>query len=189
MDFCHPCRRHLNGALACPGCGTPVETLRVQQPPEPAVPPGHGEGGAGTAGDTGTVPAEEPAGTLAEEPAGTLAQEPAEERAEASGGEYGDGTPPGRRAARRQGRGRGSADEDPSEGQSRRDRKAAAHRRRRNRTLLIAAGFVLAAGALSLAELGLEIPGSKPEPAVAGEESPDGGSAAGEAEASPPGAR
>ncbi|WP_443728928.1 SCO2400 family protein, partial [Streptomyces anatolicus] len=22
MDYCHPCRRHLNGALACPGCGT-----------------------------------------------------------------------------------------------------------------------------------------------------------------------
>ncbi|WP_420865634.1 SCO2400 family protein, partial [Streptomyces prasinopilosus] len=26
MDYCHPCRRHLNGALACPGCGTPAET-------------------------------------------------------------------------------------------------------------------------------------------------------------------
>ncbi|MCC9685871.1 SCO2400 family protein [Streptomyces sp. MNU103] len=31
MDFCHPCRRHLNGALACPGCGTPVESLRDRQ--------------------------------------------------------------------------------------------------------------------------------------------------------------
>ncbi|MPY42105.1 hypothetical protein FNH04_20010, partial [Streptomyces phyllanthi] len=29
MDYCHPCRRHLNGALACPGCGTPVEELRA----------------------------------------------------------------------------------------------------------------------------------------------------------------
>ncbi|WP_420710720.1 SCO2400 family protein [Streptomyces sp. NRRL S-146] len=28
MDYCDPCRRHLNGALACPGCGTPAETLR-----------------------------------------------------------------------------------------------------------------------------------------------------------------
>ncbi|MFE0516931.1 hypothetical protein ACFW2E_45585, partial [Streptomyces sp. NPDC058964] len=29
MDYCLPCRRHLNGALACPGCGTPIEQLRV----------------------------------------------------------------------------------------------------------------------------------------------------------------
>ncbi|CAM5694895.1 hypothetical protein STENM327S_09084 [Streptomyces tendae] len=27
MDYCHPCRRHLNGALACPGCGTPAHEL------------------------------------------------------------------------------------------------------------------------------------------------------------------
>ncbi|WP_406395618.1 hypothetical protein [Streptomyces sp. NBC_00887] len=25
MDYCHPCRRHLNGALACAGCGTPAD--------------------------------------------------------------------------------------------------------------------------------------------------------------------
>jgi hypothetical protein len=43
---------------------------------------------------------------------------------------------------------------------SRRDRKAAAsHRRRRRRALLIGAGFVLAAGGLSLAELGTDTPG------------------------------
>lgn len=24
MNYCAPCRRHLNGALVCPGCGTPV---------------------------------------------------------------------------------------------------------------------------------------------------------------------
>ncbi|NUS30577.1 MAG: hypothetical protein HOV92_41105, partial [Streptomyces sp.] len=29
MDYCLPCRRHLNGALACPGCGTSVEQLRA----------------------------------------------------------------------------------------------------------------------------------------------------------------
>ncbi|MFV8188778.1 SCO2400 family protein, partial [Streptomyces sp. AF1B] len=29
MDYCHPCRRHLNGALACPGCGAQVEQLRA----------------------------------------------------------------------------------------------------------------------------------------------------------------
>ncbi|MER5550967.1 hypothetical protein ABT001_04650 [Streptomyces sp. NPDC002793] len=27
MDYCHPCQRHLNGALACAGCGTPVDAL------------------------------------------------------------------------------------------------------------------------------------------------------------------
>ncbi|MFE9455760.1 hypothetical protein [Streptomyces californicus] len=27
MDYCHPCRRHLNGALACAGCGTPAQAL------------------------------------------------------------------------------------------------------------------------------------------------------------------
>ncbi|MBP8538786.1 hypothetical protein, partial [Streptomyces sp. MK37H] len=27
MDYCSPCRRHLNGAVSCPGCGTPVEDL------------------------------------------------------------------------------------------------------------------------------------------------------------------
>ena len=29
MDYCHPCRRHLNGALACPGCGTPADSVRA----------------------------------------------------------------------------------------------------------------------------------------------------------------
>ncbi|MER7112349.1 SCO2400 family protein [Streptomyces sp. NPDC000229] len=28
MDYCDQCQRHLNGALACAGCGTPVEELR-----------------------------------------------------------------------------------------------------------------------------------------------------------------
>lgn len=31
MDYCHPCRRHLNGALVCAGCGTPAD--EVPQPP------------------------------------------------------------------------------------------------------------------------------------------------------------
>lgn len=57
-------------------------------------------------------------------------------------------------------------------GASRRDRKAAAHRRRRRRTLYMAVGFVLAAGGLSLAELGVDAPGLGPSPAAA--ESPDG---------------
>ncbi|MEU5974120.1 hypothetical protein [Streptomyces sp. NPDC047315] len=32
MDYCHQCRRHLNGALACAGCGTPAQELRQQSP-------------------------------------------------------------------------------------------------------------------------------------------------------------
>ncbi|MFJ3199002.1 hypothetical protein [Streptomyces sp. NPDC086989] len=38
MDYCHACRRHLNGALACAGCGTPVEYLPPVVPGGPAVP-------------------------------------------------------------------------------------------------------------------------------------------------------
>ncbi|WP_411575724.1 SCO2400 family protein [Streptomyces mutabilis] len=117
MDYCHPCRRHLNGALACPGCGTPVEEPR----------------------------AAEPHLTEAEE------------------------APPSRVEEVR------AADGRPSGGRgSRRDRKAAAHRRRRRRVLFVTAGFVLAAGGLSLAELGLDAPGSPPRPAAAGGESTDG---------------
>lgn len=38
MDYCHACRRHLNGALACAGCGTPLEYLPPAAPGTPAVP-------------------------------------------------------------------------------------------------------------------------------------------------------
>ncbi|WP_329385973.1 hypothetical protein OG625_26580 [Streptomyces sp. NBC_01351] len=38
MNYCHACRRHLNGALACAGCGTPAEYLPAA-PPAAAVPP------------------------------------------------------------------------------------------------------------------------------------------------------
>ncbi|MGJ3559451.1 SCO2400 family protein [Streptomyces sp. INA 01156] len=47
MDYRHPCRRHLNGALACPGCGTPVETLRAH-PEASAAPQTAYEGRTGT---------------------------------------------------------------------------------------------------------------------------------------------
>ncbi|MGC3000910.1 SCO2400 family protein, partial [Streptomyces sp. G35A] len=40
MDYCHACQRHLNGALACPGCGTPAGALRAYAE-EPAAPAGH----------------------------------------------------------------------------------------------------------------------------------------------------
>ncbi|MFB7453946.1 hypothetical protein [Streptomyces sp. NPDC056194] len=41
MDYCHACRRHLNGALACAGCGTPVEELRYETPHIPVHTPDH----------------------------------------------------------------------------------------------------------------------------------------------------
>ena len=158
MDYCDPCRRHLNGALACPGCGTSAESPRWREPDQ---------GGYRAA----------PSGAEGEAP-----QRP--EGPEGPDGEYGesggydervddaDGEPSGR-AARRRGRGRGPVADGPG-GASRRDRKAAAHRRRRRRTLFVAAGFVLAAGGLSLAELGMDAPRSTPKQAAAGGESADG---------------
>ncbi|MGW7276021.1 SCO2400 family protein [Streptomyces sp. NPDC054864] len=112
MDYCHPCHRHLNGALACPGCGTPAEACR------------------------------EYAEAVAEQeaPAGS-------ERT------YDDVVP----------RSRGR----------RRERGRRAHRRRRRKVLLITAGLALAAGGLSLAELGIEGPSEEPTAAA----SPDGGAA------------
>ncbi|MFD8793812.1 SCO2400 family protein [Streptomyces vinaceus] len=40
MDYCHACRRHLNGALACAGCGTPIEYLPPAAPGASAAPYG-----------------------------------------------------------------------------------------------------------------------------------------------------
>ncbi|MEV5446846.1 hypothetical protein AB0N23_30520, partial [Streptomyces sp. NPDC052644] len=37
MDYCHECRRHLNGALACAGCGRPAEELRHDDPGPPSA--------------------------------------------------------------------------------------------------------------------------------------------------------
>ncbi|MFD9307764.1 hypothetical protein ACFWCB_34675 [Streptomyces sp. NPDC060048] len=37
MDYCIACRRHLNGALACAGCGTPAEYLIPAAPPRPVA--------------------------------------------------------------------------------------------------------------------------------------------------------
>ncbi|MFJ7963845.1 hypothetical protein [Streptomyces sp. NPDC096324] len=144
MDYCHVCRRHLNGAFACPGCGTPVDELGAD------------------AEETGARPS-----TGAD--------------ADAHRGEDGDVEWRSRRAARRRdglvvdteagSEGDRRGPKAPA-GTSRRDRKAAAHRRRRRRTLYIAVGFVMAAGGLSLAELGVDAPGLGPSPAAA--ESPDG---------------
>ncbi|MGW3048320.1 SCO2400 family protein [Kitasatospora sp. NPDC001175] len=42
MDYCAPCRRHLNGALSCPGCGAPAsaEAPFAGSTPGPADHPG-----------------------------------------------------------------------------------------------------------------------------------------------------
>ncbi|MEU5753667.1 hypothetical protein [Streptomyces sp. NPDC047829] len=146
MDYCLPCRRHLNGALACPGCGTPADELR---PPEPHL-PGHTPYAGPTEPPRHTAPvwpAAEEADPSADTPDGAPDDTP-------------DGAPDDAFTGGRAGR---------------RDRKAAAHRRRRRRTLFVAAGFVLAAGGLSLAELGLDAPGSPATPAAAGDETTDGG--------------
>ncbi|MBH0246211.1 hypothetical protein I3W98_30405 [Streptomyces cavourensis] len=106
MDYCHPCRRHLNGALACAGCGTPAEALGPFAPSAPT-----------------------PSGPLPKTPDG-----PGEAAAPA----------PGRRSRRR----------------------ARGNHRRRGRTVLLAVGgLVLAAGALSLAELAME-PGGRDDSAA-----------------------
>ncbi|MFI6942919.1 hypothetical protein ACIBI4_26950 [Streptomyces sp. NPDC050418] len=102
MDFCHPCHRHLNGALTCPGCGTPADAVRRYAAARVA------EDGAATGPD--------------DTPATGVVRSHRGRRAQRS------------RAAQR------------------------AHRRKRHKVLLITAGLALAAGALSLTELGTEHP-------------------------------
>ncbi|GHD29853.1 SCO2400 family protein [Streptomyces galbus] len=156
MDYCHPCRRHLNGALACPGCGAPVDrTYAYAQAPE------------GYTGRTHEGQAH-PTGAQAEAPEpGPRVPHQRSAPEDAGPGEAGleDASGPAPHAAAEE------TAESASARLSRRDRKAAVHRRRRRRTVLIVAGFVLAAGGLSLAELGIDAPGfSSSDPAAAGGE-------------------
>ncbi|MGW0211379.1 SCO2400 family protein, partial [Streptomyces sp. NPDC003233] len=205
MDYCHPCQRHLNGALACPGCGTPVPAAAEASAayaragtggtPGYGVPPQYAEQYAQQyESQQYRIPQQyEPAGP--EQVAWTEQPEPREDWDPGSGTEAAaDGDPepvspsdpdpgpdtdqePGGRAARR--RARGSTTVSPADADaSRRDRKAAAHRRRRRRTVLITAGFVLAAGSLGLAELGKDAPFSpfsSGQPDTAGDTAADGG--------------
>ncbi|WP_234042573.1 SCO2400 family protein [Streptomyces marianii] len=57
MDYCHQCRRHLNGALACAGCGTPAEELRHFHPASVATESEVVVELAGPHGDEGRPPA------------------------------------------------------------------------------------------------------------------------------------
>lgn len=45
MDYCHRCQRHLNGALACAGCGTPASELI--RPASAGPGPGRGDDAMG----------------------------------------------------------------------------------------------------------------------------------------------
>ncbi|MEW2085017.1 hypothetical protein [Streptomyces sp. NPDC005283] len=125
MDYCNQCRRHLNGALACAGCGTPVEELRRHHPSAPAA-------------------------------------EHVYELDEVS-------EPVGHRRARRQ---------PPPRRRSAGTRRA--RKRRGRKVLLGTVGLVLAAGALSLAELATENKGDdgaatavKEDPSVETEPAPE----------------
>lgn len=198
MDYCDPCRRHLNGALACPGCGTSLEALRAY-PTQPYSLPqeAYAEYGGVGGPHEGDAHAGMTGGYVDQvAPGADAVDTDADARSGAGDGPAEVAEPTGGRASRRRARGRadrhdvagapegdhgpdGEYDDPDSDavegGASRRDRKAAAHRRRRRRTLLVVAGFVLAAGGLSLAELGMDAPGSSSRPAAAGGESAEGG--------------
>ncbi|MFJ8542039.1 hypothetical protein ACIRFH_08495 [Streptomyces sp. NPDC093586] len=83
MDYCHPCRRHLNGALACPGCGTPAHELRAS--------------GDSLAGGEGVEPR---FGARAAAAGGSLPEDPGERLDEDPDDGAGDATP-GARSSRR----------------------------------------------------------------------------------------
>lgn len=161
MDYCPQCRRHLNGALICAGCGTPAEELRQHQSVHPGSHhsrfpgggdgenEGHGEYDAAPVSDYGLVSHDRP-----------------------------DDTAPPRNSSRRKGssrragRGGGTRDKAPRRTGPRRARS-----RRGRRFLIAMLAVILAAGALSLAELARESTGNNNATSVK-EETPvdfDGG--------------
>ncbi|MDW6063050.1 hypothetical protein SAZ11_39865 [Streptomyces sp. FXJ1.4098] len=58
MDYCPACRRHLNGALACPGCGAYAEEHPYPAAENAGVDYGWPDGGTGRAPYTGETEAE-----------------------------------------------------------------------------------------------------------------------------------
>ncbi|MEU9089271.1 hypothetical protein ACIOEW_02605 [Streptomyces sp. NPDC087901] len=123
MDYCQPCQRHLNGALACAGCGTPAEALSPY---------------AGSA-LLGHEPEARDEQAAASHPSGGRRRR-GHDAARTRGGTHG-GHGPGRRRA--------APDERPRRGRRGRSRRG-------RKVLLVLLGVVLAAGALSLAELATE---------------------------------
>ncbi len=131
MDYCHACRRHLNGALACAGCGTPVEELRYETPHIPVQP---------------TYPTQPTQQVDQVEPVRPVGSEHVYELDVV---ERPRPAPGGRRAARGRSAAKGRA-------ATRRGRRA---RGGRTRTVLVGTlGLVLAAGTLSLVRMALEEP-------------------------------
>lgn len=132
MDYCYQCRRHLNGALTCAGCGTPAEELRQRT----SVPPGShhnrhpGQDNRGDRDHDGYEGA--PEGDF-----GLIGHHPERDPSQ------------GRAAARRKNARRKSP---------RRTRPRRARSKRGRRILIGTLGVVLAAAVLSLAELALEAP-------------------------------
>ncbi|MEU2158104.1 hypothetical protein ABZ532_24375 [Streptomyces sp. NPDC019396] len=130
MDYCYQCRRHLNGALACAGCGTPAEGLRYHNP---AVVPAAMPAARVPVAEAGPAPVNRPSAA------------PSDEVVVELGGAYDEPrTPSGHRRA-------------PTE--SRKTRRSAGVRRRRKRgrkVVVGAVGLALAAGVLSLTELAKE---------------------------------
>ncbi|MFG2818600.1 hypothetical protein ACGFX4_04135 [Kitasatospora sp. NPDC048365] len=62
MSYCAPCRRYLNGALSCPGCGARATVGPVPGAPHAAQAPHPPEA------STALLPAVRPAGSLAQTP-------------------------------------------------------------------------------------------------------------------------
>lgn len=154
MDYCHPCQRHLNGALACAGCGTPAEALSHYAMP---VLSGH-------------EPEAERAKTAPPAPGGRRRSRGAAEPARSGhtrgsrGARAPGGSPRGGReesgshdgpGGRQQRGGRSNRRNRDGRG-AREGRGRRSHRRRGRKALLAVLGVVLAAGALSLAQLAIE---------------------------------
>ncbi|MFH8615620.1 hypothetical protein ACH4E8_11195 [Streptomyces sp. NPDC017979] len=143
MDYCHQCRRHLNGALACAGCGTPAQELR-QQSADP-----QGEGRVIELDDVAIAGSGRSVGEDAGK-ADYMADDKVVGRVDGEGDDGRDGGEgrAARRAELRRGARKGTA---RPRGAGRRARK------KRGRNVLVGTlGLALAAGALSLAELASE---------------------------------
>ncbi|MFE7239092.1 hypothetical protein [Streptomyces sp. NPDC057580] len=155
MDYCHPCQRHLNGALACAGCGTPVEALSHYATPvlsghepdaerektAPPLPAGRRRRSRGATEPARGGHARGSRGARA--PGGSRSGGRAE-----NGGSDGPG---GQEERGGRGNRRGREGRGVNEGRGRRSRRC------RGRTALLAVlGVVLAAGVLSFARLAIE---------------------------------
>lgn len=161
MDYCYQCRRHLNGALTCAGCGTAAEELRQHTPHAPAQP------GAEAADDAGHETGHE---TGAETGAG--AGDTGDDELLVAGHDRTDGRAEGHDV------------------RTHRRRRTGPRRKRSKRKRRITAGvlgLVLAAAGLSLAQLAIESSAERSATSVK-EENPvdfDGGSDASDGPADP----